>query len=638
MASLQLKHLYKVYPNGVKAVNDFNMTINDREFVVFVGPSGCGKSTTLRMIAGLEEITAGELFIDDKLVNYEEPKNRDIAMVFQNYALYPHLNVYENIAFGLRLRRLPKAEIDEKVNSAARMLGLTDYLKTKPAALSGGQRQRVALGRALVREPKVFLLDEPLSNLDAKLRVSMRKEITKLHNKLQTTFIYVTHDQVEAMTMGDRIVVMKDGFVQQIDTPKNLYRYPVNKFVAGFIGTPQLNFTDATLLKEGDKVKLSVIGTNISFDLPQESLINVDPTYFDGKKIVSFGLRTEYVSLKENEFPYSCEMKVVGVEELGTKIQLFTDFDINRDVLDLSSDDEENAKSSLTITVDSDTEVKLGDIIKVYLDLDKLHLFDEATEEVINPRIPTHGRVKASVKDKNIKLMNINFELPEAIELADGDYDVYVPSNALKRDENGFKLKVYKAEDVEGQYLLTFYQDGNALFMLSDEKVEPGAEVKVSFETHLLDFYRGEEKVVASLNVLNELDGMVYYHREKNPDGKTVKVLDYIFNEDVVLPCFNQSAYQSFILNKDRSVYDLDLIFKFYDSQIHIDENWPFVGEPVRLLDYGINKFLVLKCYDRELVVKVSNEEELNINGPIHFAIDVDAIQVFDKNKKIRLV
>ena len=632
MASLQLKHLYKVYPNGVKAVNDFNMTINDREFIVFVGPSGCGKSTTLRMIAGLEEITAGELFIDDKLVNYEEPKNRDIAMVFQNYALYPHLNVYENIAFGLRLRRLPKAEIDEKVNNAARMLGLTNYLKTKPGALSGGQRQRVALGRALVREPKVFLLDEPLSNLDAKLRVSMRKEITKLHNKLQTTFIYVTHDQVEAMTMGDRIVVMKDGFVQQIDTPKNLYRYPVNKFVAGFIGTPQLNFTDATLLKDGNKVKLSVVGTDISFDLPQESLINVDPTYFDGKKIVSFGLRTEFVSLK-NKFPYSCQMKVVGVEELGTKIQLFTDFDVNRDVLDLSSDDEENAKSSLTITTDSDSNVKLGDIVKVYLDLDKLHLFDENTEEVINPRVPPHGRVKVSVKDKSINLMGVNF----AMEIADGDYDVVVPINALKRDENGLKLKVYKVEEVNGQYLLTFYHNGNALFMLCDEQIEEGTEVKVSFETHLLDFYQGEEKVVASLNVLNELDGMVYYHREKNEEGKTVKVLDYIFNEDVTLPCFNKSAYQSFILNKDRSVYDLDLVFKFYDNQIHLDENGAFTGEPVRLLNYGINKFLVLKCFERELIVKLSNEE-IDLNNPIHFSIDVDDIQVFDKIKNIRLV
>ena len=240
MASLSLKHIYKVYPNGVKAVNDFTMDIDDKEFIVFVGPSGCGKSTTLRMIAGLEDITSGELRIGDAVVNDVEPKDRDIAMVFQNYALYPHMTVYENMAFGLKLRRVPKDEIDRRVKEAADILGISDFLDRKPKAMSGGQRQRVALGRAIVREPKVFLLDEPLSNLDAKLRTTMRTEISKLHRKLQTTFIYVTHDQIEAMTMGTRIVVMKDGFIQQIDTPSNLYRYPVNKFVAGSVSYTHL--------------------------------------------------------------------------------------------------------------------------------------------------------------------------------------------------------------------------------------------------------------------------------------------------------------------------------------------------------------------------------------------------------------
>lgn len=242
MASLSLKHIYKVYPNGTKAVNDFNMEIADKEFIVFVGPSGCGKSTMLRMIAGLEDISAGELSIGDVVVNDVEPKDRDIAMVFQNYALYPHMTVYENIAFGLRVRKMSNEEIHERVVQASEILGIKEYLDKKPKEMSGGQRQRVSLGRAIVRDPKVMLLDEPLSNLDAKLRTQMRAEILKLHAKLNTTFIYVTHDQVEAMTMGTRIVVMKSGFVQQIDTPKNLYRYPKNKFVAGFIGTPQMNF------------------------------------------------------------------------------------------------------------------------------------------------------------------------------------------------------------------------------------------------------------------------------------------------------------------------------------------------------------------------------------------------------------
>ena len=236
MASLSLKNIYKVYPSGVTAVSDFNLEIQDKEFIVFVGPSGCGKSTTLRMIAGLEEISDGELYIDGELKNNVAPKDRDIAMVFQNYALYPHMTVYDNMAFGLKLRKVPKAEIDERVKEAARILGIEMYLSRKPKALSGGQRQRVALGRAIVREPKVFLLDEPLSNLDAKLRAQMRTEITKIHNRLATTFIYVTHDQVEAMTMGTRIVVMKDGFMQQVDTPQALYDYPIKPATNWLIG------------------------------------------------------------------------------------------------------------------------------------------------------------------------------------------------------------------------------------------------------------------------------------------------------------------------------------------------------------------------------------------------------------------
>ena len=254
MASLSLKHIFKVYDGGVKAVNDFCMDIDDKEFIVFVGPSGCGKSTTLRMIAGLEEITSGTFEINGKVMNTVPPKERGIAMVFQNYALYPHMTVYDNMAFGLKLRKTPKEEIKRRVEEAARILDITHLLDRKPKALSGGQKQRVALGRAIVRNPKVFLLDEPLSNLDAKLRAQMRTEISKLHLKLGTTFIYVTHDQTEAMTMGDRIVVMKDGFIQQVDTPQNLYSKPINMFVAGFIGSPQMNFINATLDKDADKI------------------------------------------------------------------------------------------------------------------------------------------------------------------------------------------------------------------------------------------------------------------------------------------------------------------------------------------------------------------------------------------------
>ena len=250
MSSLSLKNICKKYPNGFEAVKDFNLEIEDKEFIIFVGPSGCGKSTTLRMVAGLEDISSGELYIDGKLVNDVEPKDRDIAMVFQNYALYPHMTVYDNMAFGLKLRKVPKDEIDKKVREAAEILDLSALLDRKPKALSGGQRQRVAMGRAIVRKPKVFLMDEPLSNLDAKLRVQMRIEIAKLHQNLGTTIIYVTHDQTEAMTLGTRIVVMKAGIVQQVDTPQNLYEKPANLFVAGFMGSPQMNFLDATRSEE----------------------------------------------------------------------------------------------------------------------------------------------------------------------------------------------------------------------------------------------------------------------------------------------------------------------------------------------------------------------------------------------------
>ncbi len=326
MASLQLNHIYKVYPNGVKAVNDFTMDIADKEFIVFVGPSGCGKSTTLRMIAGLEEITAGELRIGDNVVNDVEPKDRDIAMVFQNYALYPHMTVYENMAFGLKLRKMPKEEIDARVKEAAKILGITEYLDRKPKAMSGGQRQRVALGRAIVREPKVFLLDEPLSNLDAKLRTAMRSEISKLHHKLQTTFIYVTHDQVEAMTMGTRIVVMKDGFIQQIDSSRNLYNYPCNKFVAGFIGTPQMNFFEGTLTKKGEKVTVALDNTSVSLSAPASIFNKANPDYLDGSKKVIIGLRAEHISVDPALYPYKAKCRVSHTEELGTDCQVYADF------------------------------------------------------------------------------------------------------------------------------------------------------------------------------------------------------------------------------------------------------------------------------------------------------------------------
>ncbi|MDO4572860.1 MAG: sn-glycerol-3-phosphate ABC transporter ATP-binding protein UgpC [Clostridia bacterium] len=317
MANVTLKNIKKVYDKNVVAVQDFNLEIADKEFVVLVGPSGCGKSTTLRMVAGLEEISEGELYIGDRLVNDVAPKDRDIAMVFQNYALYPHMTVYENMAFGLKLRKVPKAEIDRKVREAAEILGITEYLQRKPKALSGGQRQRVAIGRAIVREPQVFLMDEPLSNLDAKLRNQMRAELIKLRQRIDTTFIYVTHDQTEAMTLGDRIVIMKDGFIQQIGTPQEVFDHPANLFVAGFIGTPQMNFFDARLEYDVDHFAIHLDSAVIG--LPDDAQKRLKEQGLASRD-VKLGIRPEHIMLTAPGNIDSVPARVDVSEMMGSEL------------------------------------------------------------------------------------------------------------------------------------------------------------------------------------------------------------------------------------------------------------------------------------------------------------------------------
>ena len=366
MADIQLKNINKLYPNGFHAVKDFNLDIKDQEFIIFVGPSGCVMSTTLRMIAGLEEISSGELIIDGKVMNDVEPKDRDIAMVFQNYALYPHMTVYDNMAFGLKLRKVPKAEIDEKVREAARILDLEKLLDRKPKALSGGQRQRVAMGRAIVRNPKVFLMDEPLSNLDAKLRVQMRTEISKLHDRLEATMIYVTHDQTEAMTLGTRIVVMKDGIVQQIDTPEQLYSNPCNLFVAGFIGSPQMNFVDGVIKFNGENATIDVAGNVLQIPASKADALKK----YDGKTVV-LGIRPEdihdsqiYVDTQASSV---IEATISVYELLGAEVYLYFDY----------------AGAQITARVDPRTTARGGDTVKFALDMEKAHFFDKETELVI---------------------------------------------------------------------------------------------------------------------------------------------------------------------------------------------------------------------------------------------------------------
>ena len=392
MAEIVLKHVQKVYPNneskkkgffgkkkkteekkhnlkvtedGVLAVEDFNLTVHDQEFVVLVGPSGCGKSTTMRMVAGLEDITSGDVLIDGKRVNDVAPKDRDIAMVFQSYALYPNMTVYENMAFTLELKKVPKDEIDRKVRSAAEILGITEYLDRKPKALSGGQRQRVAIGRAIVRDPKVFLMDEPLSNLDAKLRNQMRAEIIKLREKIDTTFIYVTHDQVEAMTLGDRIVIMRDGFIQQIGTPQEVFNHPANLFVAGFIGTPQMNFFDATLTKKGDKYVATVQGKD--FELPadkQEALKKMDKIPTD----IIAGVRPVHVHLSDDGIDATVDVS----ELMGSELHLHV-----------------NSNGKDVVIVVPTTDIDVGAVhgghkpVKYSFRPELMHFFDKETEKNI---------------------------------------------------------------------------------------------------------------------------------------------------------------------------------------------------------------------------------------------------------------
>ncbi|MGN0999067.1 MAG: ABC transporter ATP-binding protein [Faecousia sp.] len=374
MASLSLQHITKVYDNKVMAVSDFNMEIEDKEFIVFVGPSGCGKSTTLRMIAGLEEITGGDLYIDGKRMNDVEPKDRDIAMVFQNYALYPHKTVYQNMAFALRMRKVPKDQIRARVEEAAKILDITDYLDRKPKALSGGQRQRVALGRAIVREPKVFLLDEPLSNLDAKLRTAMRTEITKLHQKLQTTFIYVTHDQVEAMTMGTRIVVMKDGVIQQIAPPQVLYDYPANVFVASFIGTPQMNFFDGKLAPDGSVT----LASGQVIRLNSEKMATLEK--LQAEREIILGIRPEDIHLASDEQTENVlEARVDVIEALGGEALLYCSLNLEGEASIVA----EKSEGALVAKIGAREPVSRNEIRRLFLEQSHIHVFDKATEKTL---------------------------------------------------------------------------------------------------------------------------------------------------------------------------------------------------------------------------------------------------------------
>ena len=631
MSSLSLSHIYKVYPNGKKAVNDFCMEIADKEFIVFVGPSGCGKSTTLRMIAGLEDITAGELRIGDVVVNDVEPKDRDIAMVFQNYALYPHMTVYENMAFGLRLRKMPKAEIDQKVREAAEILGITEYLEKKPKEMSGGQRQRVALGRAIVRTPKVFLLDEPLSNLDAKLRTAMRSEISKLHHKLQTTFIYVTHDQVEAMTMGTRIVVMKDGFVQQIDSPRNLYRFPANKFVAGFIGTPQMNFFDGKLVQHGDKVTITLNNTSVELDAPIAYFNKANRSYLDGSKPVIVGIRAEHVSTNSKLFPYKAKCRVSHVEELGTDCQVYADFNLD------SEDIVGESPTRVIVKAPAGSYYDVDQVIEVSLDLSQIHVFDAATENTIAPRIPTEVVVDGAVTGGVLSLLGNDIELPDAIKVASGKYQVSIPTAAVSL-KGKLDAEVIAQEEVNGQLLLHIKMGDSVLFGLVDPETKVGKKVKIDIDLKQIALVKDGETVVEPLSITNSLGGGIAKFKcvvEKEIKGKVKKVNDLDFKLNVGGASFAcpRALALRLVNGGGQNIFSKQLEFQFSPYQATLAEEG-IVASVEKVLDYGTERFAV--CRVGEALVNVSVDKNFD-EQEVHISLDAEQLAIIEVGRGIRL-
>ena len=638
MADVSLKHIYKVYPNGTKAVNDFNMQIEDQEFIVFVGPSGCGKSTTLRMIAGLEDISAGELKIGENIVNDMEPKDRDIAMVFQNYALYPHMTVYENIAFGLRLRKLPKDEIHKRVVEAANILGITEYLNKKPKEMSGGQRQRVALGRAIVREPKVMLLDEPLSNLDAKLRTQMRAEISKLHSKLKTTFIYVTHDQVEAMTMGTRIVVMKDGFVQQIDTPKNLYNYPANKFVAGFIGTPQMNFFEATLNKEGENVIIKFEYSDAQITVPYSMLYKAKPAYLDGKTKVYMGLRAEDISLLPEDIKNSkavVKVKVSHKEELGSETLVYGD-------INMGGDGYVESSTRVIIKDNSGRDLKAGDIVDVAWNIEKIHLFDYENEQCVLPRIPEYNYLDCEIKNGKLCFAGCEIDLPEAVKCNDLKGDLLLPTDALTLNGN-LKAEVVSHESINGINLSALNMNGHRFYAVnlqySEARKTLNSPINIGIDFKKITVISDGKTVIAPLSELNKLNCKFVKRKEYeevNVNGKIKRKKAIRFGFDVAGKFFEASEDMSQKIFaalgiKKAFTTPLNLECGIYD--LAISES----GIPAKIegyLDYGSEKFVKCSVGGSEVYVNTDGE----ISGEIYLQPNFEKVGIVEIEREIKII
>ncbi len=605
MAGLKLNHVCKIYDGKVKAVSDVCINIKDKEFVVLVGPSGCGKSTTLRMIAGLEDISSGDIYIGENRVNLLEPKDRNIAMVFQNYALFPNMSVADNISFGLRMQGVDKEIIKEKVEWTAEMLGLSDYLQAKPANLSGGQRQRVALGRAIVREPDVFLLDEPLSNLDAKLRAKMRAELSALHRKLGTTFIYVTHDQVEAMTMGDRIVVMKDGVVMQSGSPRQLFNHPANKFTAGFIGTPQMNFFDCTVTRDDNSAVVDAGFVKFTLSKQQVAKLKVG----EGESVkATLGIRPEHIVVGEEQEGFAKVLtELVSVEDLGPK-----------SLVHLLSRDGEN-EIEFTGYGSSDVYYNDGQIC-AYINTELVNLFDIETENTLMPEIPEYTEIGANITNGVLNVFNGSIKLPSALNtLKNGEITMRVPIEAVVPG-NDFAGVVETRETVEDGSLCFVNSNGTLFFAIGDYD----DQCTFSLDLSKVTFFAGEEIVDSIPN-----QSLVDFRFEKvkeDVDGKKVKKHYAVFGDIRVetLYDFNTKMYRlgkKIFENQFKLGIKLNTVRLAMEDEVYPMLTATFVGN----CDFEGKKFMKLKIADNIFYMEGEGEGENQV-----VALDFDNMPVYD--------
>lgn len=601
MAGLKLFHANKIYDGGVHALKDFCLDVEDGKFVVFVGPSGCGKSTALRMIAGLEKITSGDIYIGDKLVNGLQPKERNISMVFQSYALFPNMSVYDNISFGLRMHGEDKEVIKEKVEWVAEMLNLTDYLKRKPSQLSGGQKQRVALGRAIVRKPDIFLLDEPLSNLDAKLRAKMRAELLALHHQLKATFVYVTHDQTEAMTMGDIIVVMRDGCIMQTGSPKHLYRYPANKFVASFLGSPQMNFWDGTLKVENGKIFAST--TVGDFPIDGELKLRFDEgSVVDGKKII-VGLRPEDIGIaRKRATNVELNVPIDVVEELCTHTVLHGKI----------NDSEIVGYGTSGMDVMNQT-------ITLYANIEKLHIFDGETEQSIMPQYSRKRTVDAVKKADKLRILGgtVTLSTQQAEALEDGDIKVCVPINAFIQGD--IPLAVKRVVSTPDGDMSIIRAGGEDIFAMGDLSSKTSFGLDVS-RLELM----GSERVEAISESIRL--AFRYEKRKVKEEDKNITKHYCVFAKDCEIEAYYEFNKKMYRLGKSifRNEYSLYLTA----NNVRLareNEFYPTLEAHVEnVVDYGDKQYSIVTINNEKLYI----QGVLNRGESVRLAVDLDNAHV----------